>query len=160
MQYRCLTDQELQSLEAEFKQFLVSHGVMTDEWRKINAETPDKAIELVELFSDVVFGKAAETAEYLIHRAPQDLKLFHFEEEKITMLGIKLHNQAVNLQESPYLEDLGLAIHDAGADKVQLLRGTKSYHKTAEQEVFTLLEQGCEITSHELFDRLKVLHEA
>lgn len=160
MQYRCLTDQELKSLETELKQFLVSHGVMNDEWRKMNEEAPQKAQELVELFSDVVFAKVVETVEYLSHRAPQDLKVFHFGAEKMEMLGLKLFNPQVNLQETPYQEDLGLAIKEAGADNVKLMRGTKAYQKTRSEEAFILLEQGCEITNHELFDRLKALQEA
>ena len=139
---------------------MVSHGVMNEEWRQINAETPDKAQDLVELFSDVVFGKVVEKVEYLIHRAPQDLKVFHFGDEQMTMVGLKLLNPAVNLREEPYLEDLGLAIHDAGADNIKLIRGRKGYQKSREEEAFILLEQGCEITTAELFDRLKALHEA
>ncbi|MEL7532030.1 MAG: DUF6495 family protein [Bacteroidota bacterium] len=160
MQYRCLTDQELKSLETEFKQFLVSHGVMNEEWRQINAETPEKAQELVELFSDVVFGKVVEKVEYMIHRAPQDLKVFHFGAEQMSMLGLKLLEPSVNLEEPPYLTDLGLAINDAGTDKVKLMRGRKGYQKSREEEAFILLEQGCEITTSELFDRLKALQEA
>ncbi|MEM6347296.1 MAG: DUF6495 family protein [Bacteroidota bacterium] len=160
MQYRCLTDQELKSLEKEFKQFLVSHGVMNEEWRQINAETPEKAQELVELFSDVVFGKVVEKVAYMIHRAPQDLKVFHFGADQMMMLGLKLLNPAVNLLVEPYLEDLGLAIHDAGPDMVKLMRGRKGYQKSREEEAFMLLEQGCEITTAELFERIKALHEA
>ncbi|MEL6591258.1 MAG: DUF6495 family protein [Bacteroidota bacterium] len=157
MRYRCLTDQELQSLETEFKHFLVSHGLYAKEWRELNEQAPDKAQELVEIFSDVVFGKVVEKAEYLLHRSPQDLKLFHFEDAQIQMLGLKLQAAEINLTEDPYQADLGRAIHDAGAERIKLLRGKKAYQKSREEEIFALLEQGCEITDHQLFDRLASL---
>lgn len=157
MRYRCLTDQELQSLETEFKHFLVSHGLYAKEWRELNEQAPAKARDLVEIFSDVVFGKVVEKAEYLLHRSPQDLKLFHFAEDQIQMLGLKLQAPEVDLTDESYQADLGKAIHDAGAARLKLLRGKKSYQKSREEEIFALLEQGCEITDHQLFDRLSAL---
>jgi hypothetical protein len=36
MKYRCLTDDELKELETEFKHFLISNGVHTEEWEQLN----------------------------------------------------------------------------------------------------------------------------
>lgn len=135
----------------------MSHGLYAKEWRELNEQEPHKAQELVEIFSDVVFAKVVESAEYLIHRSPQDLKLFHFGEDQIQMLGLKLQAPEVDLTQEAYQTDLSQAIHEAGADRVKLLRGKKAYQQSREEEIFALLEQGCEITDHQLFDRLASL---
>ena len=58
MKYRCLTDEELKELEQEFKHFLISNNVYTEEWEKLNKKKDKRVQELVELFSDVVLDKA------------------------------------------------------------------------------------------------------
>ena len=58
MKYRCLSDEELPELEGEFKHFLISNNVYTEEWEELNKKKSKKVQELVEMFSDIVLNKA------------------------------------------------------------------------------------------------------
>ena len=58
MKYRYLTPEELQLFEDELIQFLIVNGIDGPEWEKINKTNPDKARELVGLFSDVVIHRS------------------------------------------------------------------------------------------------------
>ena len=58
MKYRCLSDEELKELEGEFKHFLITNNVYTEEWEELNKKKDKKVQEFVEMFSDIVLGKA------------------------------------------------------------------------------------------------------
>ena len=50
MKYRILTDEELAPLADEFKHFLIVNGVHTEEWVRINSNSPQKAEVVVTEF--------------------------------------------------------------------------------------------------------------
>ena len=77
MKYRMLTADELVPFEEELKQFLIVNGVHGDEWEQMNRDTPEKAIELVELFSDTVLQKVYEKIEFLEFRSVDSCLVFH-----------------------------------------------------------------------------------
>ena len=160
LKYRCLNDTELELLEGELKQFLVANGVYAEEWRDLNVQSPEKAQELVNLFSDLVFEKVLEQAEYLIHRTPSDLKVFQCGKKGMVLMGLKIDHPAVDLTQSPYKEDLASAIQEAGPAATRLYRAEKSYSAEREAELFDMMEQGCEITDGILFERLQSLYQA
>ncbi len=49
-----LTEEELNVLSEDFTQFLVVQGIDDESWRKMNLENKEKAIQIVEIFSDTV----------------------------------------------------------------------------------------------------------
>ena len=57
MRFRKLSKIELEALSEELIQFLVVQGIDDDLWRDINKKSPEKAEELVALFSDTVLQK-------------------------------------------------------------------------------------------------------
>ena len=65
MRYRMLTDEELNALSDDFTQFLVVQGIDDDSWRKMNLENKEKAIQIVEIFSDTVLAKVYSKIKYL-----------------------------------------------------------------------------------------------
>ena len=58
MRFRKLSKIELEALSEELIQFLVVQGIDDDLWRDINKKSPEKAEELVALFSDTVLPKS------------------------------------------------------------------------------------------------------
>ena len=54
MRFRCLSKEELQELDNELIQFLIVNHVYKEDWALMNQESPNKAKELIEMFSDVV----------------------------------------------------------------------------------------------------------
>ena len=65
MKYRTLKEDELLGLEEEFKQFLIVNGIHNDEWVKMNQEETDKAVELVNIFSDTVLQTVYEKIKFI-----------------------------------------------------------------------------------------------
>ena len=57
MKYRILSNEELSHLEEDFKHFLIVNGVHAEEWEALNNNDVDKAVQLVEVFSDTVLQK-------------------------------------------------------------------------------------------------------
>ena len=57
MRFRNLTEIELEALSEELVQFLIVQGIDGDLWLEMNQKSPQKAIELVSLFSDTVLEK-------------------------------------------------------------------------------------------------------
>ena len=63
-----LSQEELELLEEDLKAFLIVNGIHADEWEQMNTAAPEKAIELVELFSDTVLQKVYENLRFIEHR--------------------------------------------------------------------------------------------
>jgi hypothetical protein len=68
MKFKILSKDDLSHLEEELKHFLIANGVSNEEWISMNETNPDKAIDLVELFSDVVYQKVFEQLKFVVHQ--------------------------------------------------------------------------------------------
>jgi hypothetical protein len=84
--YRILSSDELQELDPEFKQFLIVHGIFDEEWRKINIENADYAIEMVEIFSDTVLEKVYSKISFLEYREKEVLIALSFTETYVEQI--------------------------------------------------------------------------
>jgi hypothetical protein len=149
MKYRSLTDEELKELEEEFKHFLITNNVYTEEWENLNKQKDKKVQDLVEMFSDIVLDKALKSIKYLEHITPQDIKSFKCEEDKMELIGIASKNQNIDFTKD-VLSDF--------KDELDIFKTTKPYNKEREQEVFNLLQSGCTIIDEERFKKLELAH--
>ena len=89
MKYRILTTEELTHFEEDLKQFLIVNGVHGDEWERMNRETPDKAVELVALFSDTVLQKVYEKIRFLEFRSVDSCLVFHCLSDRMLLIAIQ-----------------------------------------------------------------------
>lgn len=140
-----LSNEELQALEEDLKHFLIANGVEGDTWQRLNKEDPEKALELVALFSDVVLQKVYEKLEYLELRSPQRCMTFKFGENKADLIVI----------EAPENIDLSNPenIQNALSSRLKELnfyRSSKHYSKAREEEIHYWVAQGC-VASHASF---------
>lgn len=149
MKYRCLTDDELKELEADFKQFLIVNGVHAEEWAQLNATNDSKVMELVELFSDIVLDKALKNIKFLEHVTTRDIKAFRCDKEEMVLIGITSTNTHIDFSKDT-LDDC--------KDQLDIFRTTKSYYKSREEEVFQLLESGCSIIDEKQFKALEKVY--
>ena len=147
MKYRCLTNDELQELEEEFKHFLISNNVYTEEWIELNKKNDNKVQELIEMFSDIVLDKALKGIKYLEHVTPQDIKSFKCDENQMTLIGISSNNKSIDFTKDT-LADF--------KDDLDIFKTSKPYHKQRELEVFELLQSDCSIISEERFKKLEL----
>ena len=149
MKYRCLSDEELAELEGEFKHFLISNNVYTEEWEELNKKKDKKVQELVEMFSDIVLDKALKNIKFLEHITPHDIKSFKCDETQMTLIGIVSKNKKVDFTKDS-LSDL--------SDDLDIFKTTKQYHKEREREVFELLNSGCSIIDEERFKKVELAY--
>lgn len=141
-----LNREELELLEEDFKHFLIVHGVHDPEWRKMNADHPDQAQELVGLFSDTVLQKVYEKVRFLEHRKPQSCMVFHFSEAQVSLISINAKSDAVDLSTPEGIH--AALVHTA--DLLTFFQSKKEYSKPREEEIHQMLEQGC-VNSSEAF---------
>lgn len=149
MKYRLLTNDELKEMEQEFKHFLISNNVYTEEWEELNKKKDKKVQVLVEMFSDIVLDKALKNIKYLEHSTPQDIKSFKCASEDMTLIGINSNNKNIDFTKDT-LSDF--------ANDLDIFRIEKVYNKPREKEVFDLLQSGCSIISEERFKKIELAY--
>jgi len=150
MKYRCLSNEELKELEEEFKHFLISNNVYTDEWEKFNKNKDKKVTKLVEMFSDIVINRALKNIRFLEHVTPTDIKVFHCANNKIILIGI--------VSDNPEIDFTTQTIEKLKTISLNIFKTEKLYTKERESEVFDLLQSGCYIINEERFKKLELAH--
>ena len=150
MKYRCLTDEELKELEEEFKHFLISNNVYTEEWERLNRENNEKVTLLVEMFSDIVMDKALKNVRFLEHLTPSDIKVFHCLEDKMVLIGVVARNHTIDFSKQ--------SLEELKSISLDIFKTEKTYNKERELEVFDLLQSGCTITNEERFKKLELAY--
>ena len=89
MRFRKLSKIELEALSEELIQFLVVQGIDDDLWRDINKKSPEKAEELVALFSDTVLQKVYSKVKYLSFVSEQVFSIFKINGEEMEAIVVK-----------------------------------------------------------------------
>jgi len=147
MKFKILSKEDLEHLEEELKHFLISNGVSNEEWIEMNQNDPDKAIDLVEVFSDVVYQKVFENLKFIEHQSAKSLLVFKCAKDKIHLIGINVKEGMEGDLSSP--ENIQKTLTEK-ASSLELFKSSKEYSKERELEVFEMIESGC-VNSHEAF---------
>ncbi len=140
MKYRMLKADELSALEGDLKAFLIINGVDGSTWEKINNDEPEKAIKLVEMFSDNVLQIVYEKIEVVEFRSTNTCIVFLLEQEQMRLISLVTKPGSTVSLESPE------TIHDVltnNLDQIDVFQSVKKYSSNRESEIHTLLEQGC-----------------
>lgn len=156
MKFRCLTNEELTVLENDLKAFLIVNGIDGDEWAKINQNEPEKAIKLVEIFSDSVLQIAYSKMKYLEYRSPKTCIVFHCGDTNTEIISLQLNETTQADLSTP--ESIHHALLNHAGD-IQLNRQSKPNNKSREEEIHQLLEQGCVPSSKEFWVSLEAITE-
>lgn len=147
MKYRILTDDELEVFAEDLKHFLIVNGVHTEEWEEINKNDKEKAVQLVELFSDNVLQIVYEKVKFIEHRSEKSCLVFQFNKENIEMISLTLKATSNSDLSTPE------SIHDVIVNRpneLQIFKTSKAYSKEREMEIHEMLQQGC-VNSSEAF---------
>ena len=149
MKYRCLTDDELQELEEEFKHFLIANNVYTEEWEALNANHDKRVIELVEMFSDIVFEKSLKKVRFLEQVTPAYMNFFYCEDDQITMIAFTSENNTIDFTED---------VSPDSAGEISVYRVSKPYQLQREVELFQLMESGAFIIDEERYKKIELVY--
>lgn len=146
MKYRMLTNEELEIFNEDFKHFAIANGVDNDSWIKLNEEEPEKAKQLVEIFSDTVLQKVYERIKFIEHRSKNACLVFKLNPENIELISINAKNESVDLS-TP--ESIHQALVNQSND-LTFFESIKNYSKIRELEIHEMIESGC-LNSNESF---------
>ena len=146
LKYRRLSLGELEEMKSEFIRFLAANTVTGDDWQKIKTETPEKAEQLIEMFSDIVFEKILDGVKYLEVKSPQDFKTFHCKEDKILLLGLRVNgDSAIDFTQNQSPADMIDMVKKSGT-QLQLYQAEKGYKPDRRAELFRMIENGALIS--------------
>lgn len=141
--FRRLRMDELEKLEKEFVRFLAAQSITATDYQKILVTDPQKQLELIDRFSDVVLTKTLSNIKILEQKTPKRLIYFTFYEDHATMHGFELaESQETDLTNFSHPEQIIRYIL-ANHLHFNWLKGTKPYRKEKTEEIFEVLENKC-----------------
>ena len=151
MKYRLLTKEELEPLSQDFKAFLIVNGVHNEEWVKLNEEEPEKAAELVGLFSDAVLQIVYEKMRFAEFRSAESCMVFHFGADALELISLNRKPGSTCDLSTPESIHEALTKHPG---ELTWFKTQKPYTDSREKELHELLEQGCFVSSEEFWNAL------
>ncbi len=157
MKYRILSDEELSHLEGDLKAFLIINGIDGDAWKEMNAEEPEKALALIELFSDKVLETIYEKIDFLEFRTSDSCLVFKLGEKDQSLVSIQKNQDSLVDLSTPE------GIHDALANhfsELQFFTSKRSYTQEREMEIHTLINQGCVLSTADFWQALQEVIKA
>ncbi|TCK64663.1 hypothetical protein DFQ05_2646 [Winogradskyella wandonensis] len=154
MKYARLTKEQFEELHQEFINFLATQSITAEEWEDIKKNKPEAAEQELDVFSDLVWYGVLNKVEYLEHISPQQLHLFKCKEKDMHLIALKINNEAIDLTTKDgfaWLRDNLLS------DSIEFYNAKKDYSDDKLMDIFTLIQQGANITKGELFQYFEKL---
>ncbi len=152
MKYRLLNADELSVLEEDLKAFLIINGIDGEIWAQINKEKPDKAIQLVALFSDTVLQKVYEKINYLEYRSANSCLVFKLNKLDIQLISLQLTgHHSFSLSDA---ENINKTLNQA-RENLEIYKSQKKYSKNRELEIHEMISQGCIPSNSEFWTSLE-----
>ncbi|WP_196892967.1 DUF6495 family protein [Aureivirga marina] len=148
MKYKILNNTQFKPFEKEFQQFLKKQEIKNLSWEDATQEN----IEIAAKFSDLIWDKILDNTFYLEHLGEKTINVFFCDEDVLSRIMIQVKEAEVNLLEPEGVKWLFLNIQDK--EKVTVLQGKKKYDSERNQELFQMLQAGCEITKGKLFKQI------
>ena len=151
--YRLLTHEELVEFEKEFVDYLVVNGIIADEWVNIKEKEPKKAVEIIGLFSDVIFEETMRNIQYMEARTKKEVQCFHCTESKLIMMAMKVGSD--NDVDFTDQSSMDKAMQNPPAD-IEVYTMEKEYSESREEELFKMTQLGCTIADGNLYKALSL----
>ena len=151
MKYSQLTKEQFEELHEEFAIFLAAQSIDAKEWEIIKKEKQDLADKELNAFSDFVWEKVLNKANYIEHFSKDTLNLFKCNEEGMQRIVVKIKNNEIDL-----LDENGFNwfLDNSKDDSIEYLKGDKKYQKEKNLEIFDLIQQGGVVGDGKLFDAI------
>src|SRR5699024_40575 len=127
---------------------LASQGIDAQEWLSLKTNKPKVAEEEIDIFSDVVWENVLNKVKFLEHFSKQQMFLFKIEEHQIYFIGVKVNNEAIDLQTKDGYRWLQKNLKD---DQVDIYTSTKAISEERNTDIFALIKQGANITKGKLY---------
>jgi len=140
-----LTEEELNVLSEDFTQFLVVQGIDDESWRKMNLDNKEKAIQIVEIFSDTVLAKVYSKIKYLSYVSDKVYSIFRINKDNMNLILIKSTEPTFAFKNENLIPELLNNHHNSW----ELYSSTKQLGEKVTDEIHKLVTQGCQISKEE-----------
>ena len=152
MKYRRLHTKELEAVQDEFVQFLVSNTIVAEDWEQLKKESPDKANGLVDIFSDVFWEKALSKIRCLEIRKSHVLRVMIFHQEDVQMVELRLPpTSGLDLTHQGDIDGIANGSTDIAAHEPEMYLGGKKYDVDRNTDLFSFIEGGAMPCSENLY---------
>ncbi len=148
MKYARLTKEQFESLHQEFINFLAAQSITADEWSYLKQNKPEVAEQELDVFSDLVWEGVLGQVRYLEHISPQQMHLFHLNDNGMQLIAVKIIEGDADLTTPEGFEWFR---NNLMSDEVEFLTANKSYTEDKLLDKFKLIQQGSVITKGELY---------
>ncbi len=151
MKFRTLSLEELGHLEEDLKHFLIVNGIDSETWLYLNKNESNKALQLIQLFSDIVLQKVYEKMSFLEFRSIDSCMVFHCKNDVMELITIQKKNKSLADLSTPQ------SIHSAlinNTDELTFFHTSKKYKINREQEIHQLIEKGCVVSTYDFWNSL------
>lgn len=145
--YRLLTTDELKHFEKEFIDFLVINGIDADSWEVIKVESPQKAGQIIDLFSDVVFEQVLRQVFFLEKVDDAVLQFVKCGDDHLELIALKRKSLQTELKSIP--------LKKIKFEDVDIIKGSKDYQEIREIDIFNMITQGYSPSKGEGWEHLK-----
>ncbi len=154
MKYTQLTKEQFEELNEEFAVFLAAQSIDVKEWDSIKKEKPELADKELQVFSDFVWEKVLNKANYIEHFSKNTLNLFKCEENSIQRIVVKVKKEGINLLDK---NGFNWFLDNSKDDSIAYLKGKKTYGKEKNMEIFELIQQGGVVSDGKLFEAIYII---
>ncbi len=146
--YSRLTKEQFEELHQEFINFLATQSITGEEWKQIKEDKPEAAEEELDIFSDLIWEGVLSKANYLENISPQQLFLFKVEDKAMKLIVVKSKDESIDLTTT---EGYQWMQENFAGDDVEFFTATKEYSEDRNGDIFSLIQQGANITKGALF---------
>lgn len=150
--YRLLSSDELKALEKEFVEYLVVNGITADEWERLKKEENDKALQITDLFSDVVMEGALRKIKFINLYTSETVQAIQCLEDRMIMMAVKREDETLDL-----LTRTAFELRDIKEGRISIYKGQKKYDSERQKVIFDMTQKGYEVSDGQLFKQLALL---
>ncbi len=144
-------------MQVDFSDFLYEQGYSRFEWRILQEQHSEFAIDLLDQYSDHAFQKVMKDIHYLEYRKPKQLVNYHCKEKAIEIIGLEVsENSSIDFTNKSSIKN----INQEQLSICRSFKKVKPYELDREFEVFQLIEAGRNVVSEHNFEFIKDLREA
>jgi hypothetical protein len=151
MKYTRLTKEQLEELHPEFVNFLATQAIDKAEWDKIKVDTPDIAEQELDVFSDLIWERVLNKANYLEHFSKNHIFLFHCFDTYVQSIVLKSLVSEIDFLSKDGLQWL---TDNLFTETIEIKTGKKVFTEERNNSIFELIQQGCFLSDGQLFKQI------
>lgn len=153
MKYRYLSDEELSYFAEELKQFLIINGIYHEEWLEMNQHEPEKARDLIGIFSNQILERVYANIHFLEQRFEERFTIMHITEQESELIMLERKPENTQLSFSTP-ENIHAALVNCLSD-IQFFTAKKINTQAKTELIHHYIMQGFIPSTHDFWESLK-----